>query len=739
MASQQRGRSPSGGPRGQVMGAAASAYPFQGPAAGPGLGQTRRYRSYDVQHAPYDANVSIGVAARHSSGPIPYAISTTLTSLSASMQQQYMQAANATQHPGFREQQMSPSSPHGHISPTHGSISPGTRNPLEMSFPVNEVDQRGAFQSAPSDYNFPPAASGLPDVSQQQHALNSFLVESALQADGQVTAQSVNPTDLLGQAASPFQAAVASSKAPEMERDTSSHSYTNASLEQYGYPSAQQSPGDSLAPASAAFPQGQPLQDWTAMLRSASHQGTAFQGHRRTPSEHSDVSSAPSPFLANTDSFDPADQQRSPLLQSQPDATYQDALGIEQFTISEDVHNHGLSPGPSPGVSPRLNPHVDLNLGQDAAFVLPPSVAHNQFQALGPPEVYPAIKSERVPSLQLNNGSGELGSNGAMAPPEINIEYAAPSKQPTLEPPQTAGDGNALSLPERGGERRCSAWCGFGPCSDWANPPSQAGRDAFVPFPIPTSAAHRCRGPPRPTRRRPSIRGGRCRPTLRWPAAARPARPSQVDGRRRRRSRIGTTCSGWRIRADRGPERQTRSGFRSIRRRSSAPGVRSGSPGPTTCDRTCVPTRTSGRLCARSAARPLRASTTASATRVCTRARRSLCAVASSSRASRGAADVGSPAPTPSVVISAARPAARASSLCWTRKRRSGSGSNSSNSGSSNDGKNNNNNNNKNNTLRTATSTSRVISSRSPIRPVYRCTTKQRPISCAAAAVAATA
>jgi hypothetical protein len=113
-------------------------------------------------------------------------------------------------------------------------------------------------------------------------------------------------------------------------------------------------------------------------------------------------------------------------------------------------------------VSPRLSPHFgEQQFGvifNGTNFVIPQDVGAGAGSLQL--DVRPGAKQERIPSLQLNSGAGELGSAAQMATPEINIEFAAPLKQQNLEPPQTVDDSNALSPPERG--EFCFALLRFG-------------------------------------------------------------------------------------------------------------------------------------------------------------------------------------------------------------------------------------------------------------------------------------
>ena len=379
-------------------------------------------------------------------GPATYPISTPY-SVNASQLQQYHQ--RVLEHPNAIEsQQLNLSFQPRHINRSEDSISPRSRQPSEVDFTSNQLDQSRPAENPSSEFPFYQNHIGLQGPSSEQ-AFESLLIDPTLRSDQPSPRHSVNPADLMTQMSSPFQdSQQLSSNATRVSREASPNPHANHSLEQLSFHSPHHSPQNSLDPASAAFSQGQTSNDWASLL-----QGASFQGHRKTPSEISDVSSsvAPSPFLGTVESFEGIEQQHSPLLRSQRDSQmYQDELGIEHFTISDPSQNQGLSPRPSPHVSPRLLPHNAMAMSRGNSFVLSHHTAPNQLDTGMPPEVYTGLKQERVPSVQLNNGSGELGYAAQMATPEINIEFAAPSRQQHLGPPESVDDGNALSPPERG-------------------------------------------------------------------------------------------------------------------------------------------------------------------------------------------------------------------------------------------------------------------------------------------------
>lgn len=184
----------------------------------------------------------------------------------------------------------------------------------------------------------------------------------------------------------------------------------------------------SLGPEAALLP-GQI--DW-------SRAGPQFQGHRRSPSEYSDVSSAaPSPNLVSSDTFEPIDQSHSPMQRPQDAGLYQELHGIGSFSISD----HGArSPSHSPAISPRILPQQLPDQSQPTNFLL--QAQNNSF---GPPPTYITSQQEAFPQLQDNQDQGQMP-----APPSINIDYAPTASRPMgFEQPKNL-DIDSLTPPERG-------------------------------------------------------------------------------------------------------------------------------------------------------------------------------------------------------------------------------------------------------------------------------------------------
>ncbi|CAK4033067.1 Transcriptional regulator CRZ1 [Lecanosticta acicola] len=201
---------------------------------------------------------------------------------------------------------------------------------------------------------------------------------------------------------------------------------------------------ESLDPSSAMFPQGNSGNEWMNM--------GAYRSHKRTPSDNlSDVSSNhASPYLGNLDSFDTANAHSSPLQNPSNDPLFSDGLGLQQFSLNENQHfNH--SPGPSPGHSPHLMPQPQ--------HALPQFTADNNYglnASMNPPfgqqnglDLFPGTGQEPFPSLNSTQGSspGDLGQADHMSPPEINIDYAPPTRP--VENVRSDNSQDALSPPLR--------------------------------------------------------------------------------------------------------------------------------------------------------------------------------------------------------------------------------------------------------------------------------------------------
>ena len=287
-----------------------------------------------------------------------------------------------------------------------------------------------------------------------QGADNGFVLDPTLQggAPQQQQNQSINPADIMGNVSPPDPSQSPSNNNNLMTVESRPSPHQSPSLQQHN--AAGYSPGHSrhasLDPSSAGLPQGQHAGEWSGML------GGGYR-HRRSPSDHSDISSvAASPYI-NQDTFD---ANHSPMLQPQQDSSaYQSTLGMERFTISEaqqqqqqqqqqnqqQQQHPGLSPRHSPYPSPRLSPNQTTPAIPDAPFILGSNDLGNGGYGGGPgPQLFtgpggPAMQNsvDMAPAAQMQ------------PPPEINVELAPPSRgvEPHL---RGENDSDALSPPDRG-------------------------------------------------------------------------------------------------------------------------------------------------------------------------------------------------------------------------------------------------------------------------------------------------
>ncbi|KAF2197561.1 hypothetical protein GQ43DRAFT_200067 [Delitschia confertaspora ATCC 74209] len=416
MENHQRGRSPSTGQHDHI-----------------------RHTPSPSPHAPYQHQNLSGLGLNQSLSHDPFGVSNSFSSqqvttagqdfdlssqyLTTSQPQQFHQqssSAHQTFFPGISQQASPQFPPQGnHLSPDILDINNplgGTQEEFNNFFQGNNVNRGQAI-----------------DPSFLGNTLDPQLLESQ-------QGPSVDPTNLMH----PMATTQAHSPTPphllQPGRIPSQHNSPHASpmLNQGGFSPAH-SRHASLDP-SAAYTQGQ---EWGGMN---------FRGHRRSPSDtYSDVSSVRgSPYLGNVDTFD--DNNPSPLLGAQQDsALFQDVMQFGQFTLNENHSQPHISPGHSPHISPRLIPQQhSLPQFQPGNFGL----ANNQFaeqQGLG---MYQSQGQEPFPNISSLNGPGpEIGQADTMSPPEINIDFAPPSRQASFEPAKPGNQADALSPPDRSRSR----------------------------------------------------------------------------------------------------------------------------------------------------------------------------------------------------------------------------------------------------------------------------------------------
>ncbi|KAF2399192.1 hypothetical protein EJ06DRAFT_495939 [Trichodelitschia bisporula] len=304
----------------------------------------------------------------------------------------------------------------------------------------NEVDP--ALFPNPLQYStgsLDPALLSSPPL--QEHTLN----QAGLANQMATSTQSPTPPHLL---------------APNMHRQSSGSPHNSPALGHMSFqaPSPRHSRNTSLDPSSAAYPM---------QMQSGAEWGHGFQHRRQHSDAHSDVSSSahPSPFLGNSDSFEP--DHHSPLLSAQADPSmYQEVMGIGQFSISEGHHPH-YNVNPSPGHSPHISPHLLPQQHNLPAFSSPetfmspsgvgmPVPMHSSYPSPQLVEPYTGQNHEAFPTLGHMNGEEYAGGQAdTMSPPEINIQLAP--KEQSYDVKTDAQEQGGLSPPDRSRGRRMRA------------------------------------------------------------------------------------------------------------------------------------------------------------------------------------------------------------------------------------------------------------------------------------------
>lgn len=309
-----------------------------------------------------------------------------------------------------------------YLESTHSQTSqPNTADP---SFYPHHQFNHNAFQENqwPGQALDPPYADT--DYMFQQHNMNDMNnMQGNFQTEYQIDnplinnqQSNVNPADLSSPhgPSSPNLLSPdnhASPPQPPSPASTQGHYYT-----------PQHSRHQSLDPASAGFGPG----EWQGM-------GQAFQGHRRVPSEQSDISSnSASPYLAQHEVFESIENRPSPLLHPQQDGSQ--TFGLDTFSLADQPH---ISPGHSPYISPRLLPQQTHGLGMSQEVIM---AQHNLGQNNGGPgpEIYatqPEDAFTDMSQMHSHNDSiiSDMGQADQYVTPSINIEPAPVSRQASFE------------------------------------------------------------------------------------------------------------------------------------------------------------------------------------------------------------------------------------------------------------------------------------------------------------------
>lgn len=229
---------------------------------------------------------------------------------------------------------------------------------------------------------------------------------------------------------------------PDSLQPGSAHQSPSFGQHQFSSPQSSHSRNASLGPEAALLPTQ--IGDWAQ---------PQFQGHRRSPSEYSDVSSvSPSPNLVSSDNFDDH-SGHSPLQRASNGSLYQDVLNIESVSIGDTGH-HGRSPSHSPAISPRIIPQQMPEMHQPTFGLAPP------VGGFGPGMGYAGMQpgSDSFASMA---GQRLMSDMSHMAPPAINIDFAPNARQGPYESSKPHMDQDSLTPPERGRSLPCKddAFC----------------------------------------------------------------------------------------------------------------------------------------------------------------------------------------------------------------------------------------------------------------------------------------
>ncbi|KAI1007054.1 C2H2 finger domain transcription factor [Podosphaera aphanis] len=170
--------------------------------------------------------------------------------------------------------------------------------------------------------------------------------------------------------------------------------------------------------------------------------GSQFQGHRRSPSEYSDVSTSSVQLSPDTRIHDLSEIIPSPIQNPQNCSLYQDVLGIGNFSLSDPLAQHvhsPRSPARSPDSSPQSNSRQNSLLAPYDSGI---QKRFTQSESIFPQESFPPLNHD-------------MGLAPQMVPPEINVEFAPPSRPNCFDPPKPLQiDQDALTPPEKARRRR---------------------------------------------------------------------------------------------------------------------------------------------------------------------------------------------------------------------------------------------------------------------------------------------
>lgn len=347
----------------------------------------------------------------------------------------YLSAAPQTQGLAPTSDQSFSPAIHTNDMPLPQTFDPSLVNQLD---PVSaqSVDENYAnfLNSNPGNFDFSAFQNNSPNATSGSEYNPSLLLDPQMHQQSQQTMhQGVNPADLVSPMSN-----TSSQDQQQSPGAVSPHGSTPGT-----FYTPQHSRNTSLDPSTAAYLGAQSNPDWQSVMNNSA----AFQGHRRTPSEVSEVSSTNhSPYLSQRE-YDGIENNTSPSLAPQNDPTlYDNALGIETFTLSEpqqQQQQQGFSPLHSPYMSPQLMPQHGNDMVPNAQYL--PANMTTQFPS-APTDMY-GMTTEEMMNAAMNSGAADIGQASQMAPPSINVEFAPPSRNSSFGPNKPAEDFDSLSPP----------------------------------------------------------------------------------------------------------------------------------------------------------------------------------------------------------------------------------------------------------------------------------------------------
>ncbi|KAJ5909024.1 Zinc finger C2H2 [Penicillium taxi] len=301
----------------------------------------------------------------------------------------------------------------------HGSSALRPPHPNE-SFPL--------LNTNPGDMDFSAYHNHSPKSASASDYTPSLILDPQMHHHQSIH-QAVNPADLVSPISNPSSDQQQSSPGPMSPPGSIPGTYYTP----------RHSRNTSLDPSTVAYLSAQPNSDWQSVM---SH--PAFHGHRRAPSEVSEVSSANhSPFLSQRE-YDGIENNASPLLAPQNDPSlYDNTFGFDHFTLQEQQQQQqqSFSPLHSPYISPRLMPQQGSELMSNAPYSL-----GNGTSPFPTADMYGMPEDDMMNSA-MNNGLPDIGQASQMAPPSINVEFAPPSRVPSFPPSKPGSDLDSLSPP----------------------------------------------------------------------------------------------------------------------------------------------------------------------------------------------------------------------------------------------------------------------------------------------------